>query len=74
MPDENVVDFEEFSFTPTENFESEELRSHYEKGLTYTVRESYSVLRELFPKWLEQGKVELIDANKPVGLINGEGE
>jgi hypothetical protein len=46
-------------FTPLEDFFSDELRSQYCVGLSYTVREKDLVLQSLLPEWLEKGLVIL---------------
>jgi hypothetical protein len=44
-------------FTPTEDFFSEEMRSQYMKGLTYTVRPGDDALEKCVQKWMKDGKV-----------------
>lgn len=62
-------------FTPTENFYSPEFRSHYEVGLSYTLRKPWPVdegdkeqqhmlqlrnlLEECVHKWHAEGKISL---------------
>lgn len=44
-------------FTALKDFYSEETRSQYAKGMSYTARDDK--LLKLLPKWREEGKIEL---------------
>lgn len=44
-------------FTCIEDFFSEELRSQYVTGLSYTAREEDEKLLALLPKWKSEGKI-----------------
>lgn len=46
-------------FTPLKDFFSDELRSQYCVGLSYTARNQDSKLKELLPSWIDEGKVRL---------------
>jgi hypothetical protein len=46
-------------FTPLQDFYSDELRSQYCVGLSYTAREKDALLIGLLPKWIEEGLVIL---------------
>jgi len=57
-------------FTALQDFFSEETRSQYTKGLSYTVRPADKTLAELVPLWIEQGKVA---PGGPGAEVSGEG-
>lgn len=44
-------------FTPNEDFLSDETKSQYLKGMTYTVRPGNEALSKLVMKWIKDGKV-----------------
>lgn len=44
-------------FTPTRNFYSPELESHYCVGLDYTVKDGNGQLAELVPSWFADGRI-----------------
>lgn len=45
-------------FTATKDFYSEELKSQYTKGLSYTARPENKKLLDLLPKWAKEGKIQ----------------
>lgn len=44
-------------FTATKDFYSEELKSQYAKGMSYTARSDNVKLLEVLPKWEREGKI-----------------
>ena len=48
-----------YSFTPTQDFFSEDTRSQYVRGLNYTVRDGNEKLHALVAQWMTDGKVRL---------------
>lgn len=44
-------------FTALQDFYSDETQSQYVAGLSYMARADDARLRELVPKWIEQGKI-----------------
>jgi hypothetical protein len=59
-------------FTPNEDFFSEETKSQYCKGLSYTAQDG---LLEHVQRWLEEGKVRLGAPDIPnEAQVNGAGE
>jgi hypothetical protein len=61
-------------FRALATFESEETRSTYVEGLTYTVRPGNDLLAVLAVDWAEQDKIEFIDsAVVPKSRISGSG-
>lgn len=65
-------------FMAVEDFFSPEFQSGYVKGLTYTLREGNKKLGDCLTKWLEEGKVVLVDTAKPAvageAKVSGQGE
>ena len=59
-------------FTPKHDFWSEEMKSQYVAGLTYTIRPGNAKLAEAVGQWIDQGKV--IPGAAPAGLVSGKGE
>lgn len=45
------------NFTPTQDFNDEDLRSSYIKGLNYTVRPGNDLLAAKVEQWIKDGKV-----------------
>lgn len=63
-------------FTPLEDFFSEELKSQYCVGLSYTVRPGNAKLAALVPKWISEGKVRQggPDGPAPIARVSGVGK
>jgi len=49
-------------FVPLVDFESDELKSHYIKGLRYTARPEDQTLLDLLPNWIGANKIVLVQA------------
>ena len=60
-------------FTPLEEFYSQELRSTYLVGLSYTARDENHVLLSLIPKWIQEKKIRLGAPNTPIGTAKIKG-
>lgn len=58
------------SFSPTEDFWSDETQSQYVVGLVYTVRTP--VLAKIVEQWVQAGKAMIIDG--AVSRMSGKGE
>lgn len=65
-----------FQFRALADFASPETKSHYAKGLTYTVREGNKALAALVEKWMTEKKVELVGAKSvaPAAKLAGQGK
>lgn len=65
----------DIQFTPLKDFTSEELRSVYCAGLSYTIRPGNKKLAELVQVWLKEGKVRLGPPDVPMesAKVSGEG-
>jgi hypothetical protein len=71
-----------FKFTALKDFECPELRSHYAKGMTYTVRPGNHTLNALVEQWQGAGlvRVEEIEYTHVLGpvpsptAVRGRGE
>ena len=57
-------------FTALKDFFSEELKSQYVAGLSYTVRPADAKLAKLVPVWIKEGKVE---PGRSGAIVRGEG-
>lgn len=57
-------------FTALQDFFSEETKSQYVKGLSYTARPQDEVLLSLVPKWVTEGRVQL---GGPSAEVSGKG-
>lgn len=56
-----------------ESFFEPELKSGYEPGLTYTVREGDDILRKHLALWLEQGRAVVLEQGAGTGQSSAEG-
>ena len=45
------------TFTVIDSFTSDELKSQYIAGMSYTARDEDTVLLDLLDKWIDEGKV-----------------
>ena len=45
------------TFTVTDSFHSDALKSEYVAGMSYTARDEDALLLEMIPIWIEQGLV-----------------
>lgn len=62
-------------FTPLKDFFSDEFKSAYCVGLSYTARPQDEKLLDLIPQWIEDGLVRLgAPDNLPDSKITGNGE
>lgn len=60
------------TFTPVETFFSDDFKSVYCAGLTYTVRADNAKLRGAVEQWLKDGKVRLVSGNFAIAAGAGE--
>lgn len=63
-------------FRAIQDFFSEETRSQYCEGLTYTVRTEDEVLAGLLQQWVKDGMIEVIDPNQepPMAEVQARGD
>jgi hypothetical protein len=62
-------------FRALQYFTCPELKSDYCRGFTYTVREADTLLAKFVPKWLSEGRIEMLDdASTGVSTVAGIGK
>jgi len=61
-------------FKALETFRSEELRSTYQTGLSYTVRPGNDLLARHAKTWVSEGKIEVISESAATeAFVSGQG-
>lgn len=61
-------------FVPTVDFWSDEMKSQYCKGLSYTVRAGNDRLAAEVAKWRAEGKVVVAHSDLPEAALAGKGQ
>ena len=71
LPEVKAEDEPPIRFTAAQDFYSEETRSHYLKGYSYTARAGDHVLRGLIPRWISESKIV---EGGPQATMTGQGQ
>lgn len=60
-------------FKAKQDFFSDELKSQYVEGMSYTVRPGNTLLAGLAAEWKDDGRIEWIDQATPEAQVGGTG-